>query len=41
MIVEFLVTVFAVILGLVAGKFMSVGLQKLNVPIASGDPQVA
>lgn len=38
---EFLVTILAVLLGLMLGKQMSRGLAYLHVPIAAGNPEVA
>lgn len=37
---EFLITVFAVMVGLVAGKFLSQLLAKTGVPISSNDPLI-
>lgn len=35
---EFLVTVLAILFGLIIGKFASRGLSMLGVPISAGDP---
>lgn len=37
---EFLVTVLAIAVGLILGKFVSKGLAMTGVPISSGDPLV-
>lgn len=40
-VTEFMVTVLAVLLGLILGKMLSRGLAYLHVPIAAGNPEVA
>lgn len=37
---EFLVTVLAIMAGLIAGKFLSQALGKTGVPISSNDPLI-